>query len=596
MDCDRAHQKCRVQSTLPPGFQVIDINRRCIVQGGSCNGFAALSYVWGSRSKSAHYLQEATCKNIESLKTPGGLGLGQLPETVEDALEICRVLDIKYLWVDRYCIVQDHGAHKHTQISAMGDIYSSATITIIACSGKDGVESGIPGVRRRRQWKRNRINIQGIEFRHALPRLDSIMRTSIWNTRGWTYQEAALSARKLIMTPMEAWFDCRMDNYREDHHFPPFNDRETKFQAPRRSDWHTTFEDYTYHLQKYTERELGFQSDIYNAFDGIAHAIYAEGHLFHFGLPESQFDQAILWFCNCQWSDCHDDRRRCCEQTTPSWSWGSITCNISLLYLDLAPFCMTLVRWVLYEDRMSGMNPIPVPGETHCSELEATDEPSTWRKWRDLQKGVCPQLFLALAMKEGCIQSKKPCVDLERDSFPDLQAQFTSQWPTYLDAYKEVRQISPLKSSRPNGVLFTNAYAASFRIGSKFIKNSSGMVIGSVYQMFHSFMDEEPREFPNVEAIALSISGNGEMGEMLSRIGLDIPVNPNMWDEDDIPKETLRDFTYFDCDDVPILPVPVVNIMIISWEDGYARRVAPGWIALKQWSSVDWTLKEIWLK
>lgn len=152
----------------------------------------------------------------------------------------------------------------------MANIYSSSAVTVIACSG-DGVESGIPGVRRKRQWKTRSINIQALTISYQSLHLDDIVRESIWNTRGWTYQEAALSERKLIMTPLEVWFQCRRNIFREYSSDAQDTQWTPKLRFGHDPDLdYSGFMDYAQNLMQYTRRKLGFASDIYNAFDGIA--------------------------------------------------------------------------------------------------------------------------------------------------------------------------------------------------------------------------------------------------------------------------------------------------------------------------------------
>lgn len=190
-----------------------------------------------------------------------------------------------------------------------------------------------------------------------------------------------------------------------------------------------------------------------------------------------------------------------------------------------------------------------------------------------------------------------------------------------------MQQVDTRQLSRRNGVLFTKAQSAIFNIQSRWIQNANGMVIGRVYsrmppkitnkaeQGMHKggsdpeedseleedmFYEEcsnyqeccDDGEF-NVEGIAISISE--VYGNHIKHV---VELNnPDIAPEDLGRQHYLcRDLTYFDCNDKPLDPIPRVNVMFISWEDGYARRIGLGWIALKQWSSFDWTLKDIWLK
>lgn len=39
----------------------------------------------------------------------GGMPITELPQTFHDAIEVCRALNIRYLWIDSLCIIQnDH--------------------------------------------------------------------------------------------------------------------------------------------------------------------------------------------------------------------------------------------------------------------------------------------------------------------------------------------------------------------------------------------------------------------------------------------------------------------------------------------------------
>lgn len=607
LKCNKNHKtRCAYRSrpTVPPGFRVIDVNKRCVVEREGFCEYIALSYVWGSRSESACYVEQATRDNIESLQVPGGLT--PLPETIEDAIAICQNLGIKYLWVDRYCIVQDHAAHKHIQLGAMADIYSSSAVTVIACSG-DGVESGIPGVRRKRDWKTCGINMQALTITYQPIHLDEIIPESTWNTRGWTYQEAVLSKRKLIMTPMEVWFQCRRNTFREYD-----SDAQTtswtpklRFESDSDRDF-SIFEDYAINIRMYTRRKLGYASDIYNAFDGIAQALSGPDGGFHFGLPEPHFDQALLWYCGCRWNDSSSRCLRDCAETTPSWSWGSLTCGVVYKHW----FCMTIVKWVLYKTQVSDMSSRSASPDAyglHRIELKPMAEPIMWML--ESEGSSCPQLFLALAINEGCIKTEKVSIPTH-ESFRSLKKHFTARWPTYKDAYNEVRQIDVRESSGRNGVLFTKAQSSIFNIRSGWIQNANGMVIGSVYQKKPTKITkeadqrsvhkgdrdlEEDSDFDddinyeecsnykeccddgecNVEGIAISISParKTHIKQVVKMNNPNIPVEDiDRWDE------LYGDVTYFDCDGKLLDPAPRVNVMFISWEDGYARRIGLGWI------------------
>ena len=64
-------------------------------------------------------------------------GSDSTPKVIKDAFLVTKKLGYRYLWVDRYCIVQDDAQEKHQQIKNMGSIYENARVTIVAAAGSD---------------------------------------------------------------------------------------------------------------------------------------------------------------------------------------------------------------------------------------------------------------------------------------------------------------------------------------------------------------------------------------------------------------------------------------------------------------------------
>jgi hypothetical protein len=54
-------------------------------------------------------------------------------------------MGLRYLWVDRLCIVQDEPTHLREQLQQMASIYANSYFTIIAADGYDA-NYGLPGV------------------------------------------------------------------------------------------------------------------------------------------------------------------------------------------------------------------------------------------------------------------------------------------------------------------------------------------------------------------------------------------------------------------------------------------------------------------
>ncbi|PVH82441.1 hypothetical protein DL98DRAFT_414873, partial [Cadophora sp. DSE1049] len=91
--------------------------------------FCALSYLWGGVS-----MLKTEKRNVERLSQDNGILEEGLPLTIRDAIQFCRKIGWRYLWVDALCIIQDDKVDVASQISQMQSIYRFADFTIVAAS------------------------------------------------------------------------------------------------------------------------------------------------------------------------------------------------------------------------------------------------------------------------------------------------------------------------------------------------------------------------------------------------------------------------------------------------------------------------------
>jgi hypothetical protein len=66
------------------------------------------------------------------------IDIAELPKTFQDAIEISRRLDIRFLWIDSLCIIQDSKEDWLKESVIMGDIYQHAYCNIAATAAPDG--------------------------------------------------------------------------------------------------------------------------------------------------------------------------------------------------------------------------------------------------------------------------------------------------------------------------------------------------------------------------------------------------------------------------------------------------------------------------
>jgi len=198
--CDTHHtQLCgREDVGSIPGFSVIDCVARRIVSWSQLPkpaDFVALSYVWGDSTQ--------TCDGV----TADGHLPDDTPRLIADAMETTIELGFRYIWIDRYCIPKDNAKDKHTQIQNMNLIYGSSIVTIIAAAGTDP-SHGLPGSGSTPRSAQLSIRIGSCTLVATNHHAKEQVQGSRWIERAWTYQEGALSKRRLVFTDQLVYFQC----------------------------------------------------------------------------------------------------------------------------------------------------------------------------------------------------------------------------------------------------------------------------------------------------------------------------------------------------------------------------------------------------
>lgn len=320
-------------NTITFDLTLVDVRRECLVDMPLNTTYIALSYVWGGPQPFQNVMSRK-----QDLYSPHSISVDDeaIPRTIRDAIRLVTNLGEKYIWVDSLCICQDEMENKMNQIMNMGNIYSQALLTIVAASGSNA-NAGLPGVR---AFSRNSIQrtecVQGMILANELPQLQDIIEQSYWNTRCWTYQEKELCRRCLIFCETHIFFQCNRTVFKEDSGLRDHaiaGERAKRIREERQPVWNS----YRRAVIEYTKRTISDESDVVNAFQGIASLLQpAFKGDFLFGLPETELDIALLWQPNSL------IRRRVNPETKaplfPSWSWvgwiGEVTYRWNRHQLD----------------------------------------------------------------------------------------------------------------------------------------------------------------------------------------------------------------------------------------------------------------------
>ncbi|TEY70193.1 hypothetical protein BOTCAL_0110g00120 [Botryotinia calthae] len=324
------------------GFTVIDCEdgRNILVPGTASMKYVTLSYVWGA---------EASEGPDQFGKLPS-----TLPNLITDAIKVVIALGYRYLWIDRYCIPQnDSSGIKSLLIKNMDKIYSQSILTIIATTAKCPSE-GLPGITKPRIAVQKFLQMNSVRLVQWVSNIRHEIDNSVWNTRGWTYQEASLSRRRLVFTETQCYFQCDVGNswggeggcrmesidyvLTVERSYPGRSCIPTMFHSRPKDHTESDLSFFGRVVSYYTKRQLSKDSDVLPAFLGILSMFISECSNFHghiYGVPifEPEFAPrdtinalilGITWYCyKCLWS--LEDipaavipvRRR----ALPSWTW-----------------------------------------------------------------------------------------------------------------------------------------------------------------------------------------------------------------------------------------------------------------------------------
>jgi Heterokaryon incompatibility protein (HET) len=290
------------EDDIPFNFRLIDVKAGCIVDSPVKPLYFILSYVWGPSKNDLC----ATKSNIDDLKKPHSLNQKLLPQTILDAMNLVSDLGVKYLWVDRLCILQDDDNDKSIQIPQMDIIYSLAELTIIAASGSSAHE-GIAGLSTSRKVDQDICPISSKVALMTIP-LENKFPIYTYSSRGWTQQERILSRRVLMFTEGQAFWSCSCADWTERFCLEPssLGFEDSPWEVPRvllgsyeRGEFYRDFsrEQYSTLPRFYALKSFTNESDALDAIAGLLRRISrVTGDDFYWGHNLCCFfDQSLSW-------------------------------------------------------------------------------------------------------------------------------------------------------------------------------------------------------------------------------------------------------------------------------------------------------------
>ncbi|KAM5351198.1 hypothetical protein ACJ41O_003921 [Fusarium nematophilum] len=363
-DCNK-HPQCKATSPTVLPDRVIFLQHgadpQLVETRGTRAKYIALSHRWGG-------CVSLQLKNDTFDHFKRGIPFSKFPKTFQDAIIICRALDVDYIWIDSICIIQDSKQDWDIQGSKMDQIYANCLLTIAA----DGAENGDAGFIRTSERQSLNNKTRKIVCRGPRGQLDDVFirpmrdfgslggfgrhygswergdlqasqrlteQGSYLLRRGWVLQETFLPRRVLHFLPDEfSWkcatisrCECKVSPHGKVVHEP------LDLELPREIDMEQLKEYWREVVEQYTRRQLTFSSDRLVALAGLASRAHSTcpDVSYYAGLWSDALPSTLLWVVDRPVKP-EGQSDYPCERIQPSiaptWSWASVTGYINFLF------------------------------------------------------------------------------------------------------------------------------------------------------------------------------------------------------------------------------------------------------------------------
>jgi len=366
-DCDNHRPSSGIITpAIPPTSRLLDIGdpgvafapQIRLVDTLKFEKYAALSYCWGPQRKTYKITKHTLSDGYSAIDVL------DLPLTLQDAVFVTRKLGLRYLWIDRLCIIQDDDADRIRELGRMPAIYGCAYITISAATASCDTE-GFLGPRADRSVDDEAVQLK-FRAHPETPRLphenlaqsiphaslgqlgtiilqpvrigssEETLETSLSDpiqSRGWTLQEHLLSPRAIVYGSRQLRWICESCQFTDGGRankdlvlpFPLISVHERSMFESRFTPLYQFTIDWNWSavVQEYSKRLLSRPEDKLIALGGLADRVWEclsyEEEDYLAGLWRRNFIDQMLWAPQ---TDRLKERPK--KYRAPSWSWASV--------------------------------------------------------------------------------------------------------------------------------------------------------------------------------------------------------------------------------------------------------------------------------
>ncbi|KIM99232.1 hypothetical protein OIDMADRAFT_30852 [Oidiodendron maius Zn] len=334
-DHDNCHNTIKNPVALPT--RVIDVESfqgskdvRLTLGNGRQEPYLALSHRWGDPKK----IPQTMTKNFQDHLAR--ISFATLPKSFQDAVVVARVLQVRFIWIDSLCIIQDSIADWEQEASRMSGIYKGSLVTIGSACAEDATGGFLHprphvysctlsplfdhlSVRPIRDAAKP-FNIQDPSSTTLGRSYTCLPDYEPLNSRAWCLQESILPTRMVWFTLPQLYWSCNTLQTAEGEqqtttHSSSF-EAELKLQhiqysaTPMRM-WIRTIEDFS-------TRNLTKISDKLPSISGIArefHSVFNDT-TYVAGLWSHDFHRSLVW-------QGAQTTKQVKPYRSPTWSWAA---------------------------------------------------------------------------------------------------------------------------------------------------------------------------------------------------------------------------------------------------------------------------------
>lgn len=294
--------------------------------------YMTLSHRWGN-----YDYEKLTSTSLNRFKHC--IDLQRLPRVFQEAINITRLLGVRYLWIDSLCIMQDKACGDwKVEALKMGQVYANTYLNLSASYAVEDGEN--PQIFSPETWHCFLPSVLDLQDTEEL-RNNLFIDGYLWSDevdesplmgRGWVFQERFLSPRILHFGMRQLAWECNEgsalemfpnglppgfeDSFKRDVCVPIAQSMQTTTSRDFCVRWHEV-------VNSYSSCDLTFQSDKLVAFAGIAKLIESRRNDEYIaGLWKSNLREDLAWWLS-------GDQERSASnsnatQRAPSWSWLSL--------------------------------------------------------------------------------------------------------------------------------------------------------------------------------------------------------------------------------------------------------------------------------